>query len=173
MTSLNSKLQLAVLNRKKGHNLLEKGFTLVELMIVIVIVGVLSSVALPSFLGQKSRAFAAEAVSKGGALLQEAYTLNQEGMSNPDILTYMNTASTGPVALETAKGEWTYTMCTTTTGGLATSDMPSGSLAGDIFIKAIGKSTNNDINGKIVNVSIVYADRKPEINSVFRTTGAC
>jgi len=48
MTSLNSKLQLALLNRKKGRNLLEKGFTLVELMIVIVIVGVLSSVALPN-----------------------------------------------------------------------------------------------------------------------------
>ena len=28
MTSLNSKLQLALLNRKKGRNLLEKGFTL-------------------------------------------------------------------------------------------------------------------------------------------------
>ena len=41
MTTLNSQLQLAFLNRKKGRNLLEKGFTLVELMIVIVIVGVL------------------------------------------------------------------------------------------------------------------------------------
>ena len=39
MTTLNSQLQLAFLNRKKGRNLLEKGFTLVELMIVIVIVG--------------------------------------------------------------------------------------------------------------------------------------
>ena len=39
MTTLNSRLQLAMLNRKKGRNLLEKGFTLVELMIVIVIVG--------------------------------------------------------------------------------------------------------------------------------------
>lgn len=56
MTSLNSKLQLAILNRKKGRNLIEKGFTLVELMIVIVIVGVLSAVALPNFLNQKDKA---------------------------------------------------------------------------------------------------------------------
>ena len=66
MTSLNSKLQLAVLNRKKGRNLLEKGFTLVELMIVIVIVGILSAVALPNFLGTKDKA---EAGSTIGSLV--------------------------------------------------------------------------------------------------------
>merc|ERR1712137_1344428 len=58
MTSLNSKLQLALLNRKKPKNLLQKGFTLVELMIVIVIVGVLSAVALPNFLGTRDKAAA-------------------------------------------------------------------------------------------------------------------
>merc|ERR1711991_1243343 len=56
MTTLNSKLQLALINRKKGKNLLQKGFTLVELMIVIVIVGVLSAVALPNFLGTRDKA---------------------------------------------------------------------------------------------------------------------
>ena len=39
MTTLNHRLTLALLNRKKSKNILEKGFTLVELMIVIVIVG--------------------------------------------------------------------------------------------------------------------------------------
>ena len=69
MTTLNSRLQLALLNRKKGRNLLEKGFTLVELLIVIVIVGVLSAVALPNFLNQadKARASAADAAVKSAA----------------------------------------------------------------------------------------------------------
>ena len=74
MTSLNSKLQLAMLNRKKGRNLLEKGFTLVELMIVIVIVGILSSVALPSFLNQRGKATATEATQKISVILKDAAT---------------------------------------------------------------------------------------------------
>jgi type IV pilus assembly protein PilA len=69
MTTLNSKLQLALIKRKKGKNLLQKGFTLVELMIVIVIVGVLSAVALPNFLGTKNKA---EAQSVIGAMAAQA-----------------------------------------------------------------------------------------------------
>merc|ERR1711939_811476 len=60
-------------NRKKGRSLLEKGFTLVELMIVIVIVGVLSAVALPNFLGQQNKAKITEATSKMGAILKSAH----------------------------------------------------------------------------------------------------
>ena len=69
MTTLNSRLQLAMLNRKKGRNLLEKGFTLVELMIVIVIVGILSGVALPNFLNQANKAKATECTSQIGSVL--------------------------------------------------------------------------------------------------------
>ena len=78
MTSLNSKLQLALLNRKKGRNLLEKGFTLVELMIVIVIVGILSAVALPNFLSQTNKARATEAQSQISAAFKNATALYLE-----------------------------------------------------------------------------------------------
>ncbi len=72
MSTLNRRLQLSILNRKKGRNLPEKGFTLVELMIVIVIVGVLSAVALPNFLSQTNKAKGTEARSQISAVIKGA-----------------------------------------------------------------------------------------------------
>ena len=72
MTTLNSTLQLALLKQKKRKNVLQKGFTLVELMIVIVIVGILSAVALPNFLNQTGKAKATEAQTKISAALKSA-----------------------------------------------------------------------------------------------------
>ena len=71
MSTLNSRLQLSILNRKKNQNLLEKGFTLVELMIVIVVVGVLSAVALPNFLGVKDKADVASQIGGFVGLAKE------------------------------------------------------------------------------------------------------
>ena len=72
MTSLNPSLRLALINKAKSRkNLLQKGFTLVELMIVIVIVGVLSGVALPNFINQQNKAKAACADTQVSALSKE------------------------------------------------------------------------------------------------------
>ncbi|MDB4638838.1 type II secretion system GspH family protein [bacterium] len=113
MTSLNSKLQLAVLNRKKGRNLLEKGFTLVELMIVIVIVGILSAVALPNFLNQTSKAKATEAQTKISAALKNASTKYYAGdilSGSPPAGTISTLDATSPCAdaMPTDLNGWVY-----------------------------------------------------------------
>jgi type IV pilus assembly protein PilA len=111
---------LRKLNATSSHkkNLLQKGFTLVELMIVIVIVGILSAVA-PNFLNQTDKAKATEPKTKVSALLKQAQA---EALSDTaaNAVTIMNTATTGPVAVATTTGDWTYTMAS---GDTATDDI--------------------------------------------------
>ena len=122
MTSLNSRMQLDLLNRKKGRNLLEKGFTLVELMIVIVIVGILSSVALPNFLSQSAKAKITEPLGKVSAGIKQAQSLWVELGSFSNVsctdIGFTETAVAGGQADETEVNEngWIYT-CLPTDGG--------------------------------------------------------
>lgn len=73
---------------KKNKNQ-NAGFTLIELLVVIIIIGVLSAVALPSFLNQAAKARGAEAKSNVGAInrAQQGYWLQQESFTGniPDL----------------------------------------------------------------------------------------
>ena len=69
-----------MLNKLRHRVQDEKGFTLIELLVVILIIGILAAIALPAFLGQRSRAQDTEAksaVRQAQTAMETYYTDNQ------------------------------------------------------------------------------------------------
>jgi type IV pilus assembly protein PilA len=74
-TELKAKFLQHILNKKNEN----EGFTLIELLVVIIIIGILSAIALPSFLNQANKAKQSEAKTYVGSMnrAQQAFYLEQ------------------------------------------------------------------------------------------------
>lgn len=137
----------------------EEGFTLIELMVVVLIIAVLVAIAIPSFLGFRTSAQdrSAQTVIRNGVLAQKGYWTDNQGYASTEanLQTFETTIQVG-----TNPGELEIPHLSNNTGATAdTVCMQSASDSGHIFAVYIASNaaeeyaSGNDSNTALCDSS--------------------
>jgi|TARA_Y100000294_G_scaffold123262_1_gene114606 type IV pilus assembly protein PilA len=124
----------------------EKGFTLIELMIVVAIIGILAAIAIPNFMRYQAKAKQSEAKANLGAIYTSQVTYQAENDAYSAALANLDWAAAGTT-------RYTYTLVAATPQTAftadATSDLDSDATVDHWYIdqaKVLSNMTN-DVTG--------------------------
>lgn len=103
---MNSIIDCFKQKQKINTSNLEQGFTIIELLIVVIVIGILSAISLPQFLDQASRARQTEAETTLGTInrAQQLYRLE-----NPEFGTLNQLSQTGNISINNLGDYYQFT----------------------------------------------------------------
>jgi type IV pilus assembly protein PilA len=152
------------LNRKQS----EKGFTLVELLVVIIIIGILAAIALPNFLNQSAKAKQTEAKQNIGTVNRVQTVWRADNSAFADSFDKLATGTLAGAAGTASTSYYSYTLTAATNGESAL----IGTQAIDSGLKAYSGGTNRYTNSTSQSVISSVACEAPNPGNAAAATSA-